>query len=240
MATKNETNGIESLIDEMNALVARIGEEQITDENGRTTLPPEYAAIAAIAVPGEPGELSLCKAIVRARLSMPAKPQSVTIPVSETGTYEMWNNEAVQESIETVLMATGKESLIATFRAKASYDDALKAWNEEASTVLGDLKRLVEILNRGIMALSGTSSTPRATSGRGRQNTKVRKGSAGVYHIDSPVPGDNYTNYAREEAWVVKNAGERLRNMGHNIDPEVLRARVYQIGESGEKVYVNA
>ena len=239
---KNEEVTLESLKAHMEAFVSMVSKATITDGEGNISLPMEVIDILATPIPGEPRELAHAKEVTHLGATMPKKPESVSIPPSEVGTFELWKNEAIRASIEESLKTAEKTELIEIFRKKEAYDEEYAKYREATDKAVAAMKGLVEIINRGIINLGGAppsvaTSTARKTTGR--QSNKARRGDPNLYYVESQIPGKNYVHFAQEAAWVVKNAVEAANNAGIQADPEEVKKMVFQLNADGERVYVN-
>ncbi|MDD3090782.1 MAG: hypothetical protein PHG80_04005 [Methanoregulaceae archaeon] len=239
---KNEEVTVESLKEQMETLVSMVSKTATTDAEGNISLPMEVIDVLATPVPGEPRELAHAKEVTHLGATMPKKPESVSIPPSEVGTFELWKNEAIRASIEESLKTAEKTELIETFHKKAAYDDEYAKYREAADNAVAAMKGLVEIINRGIINLGAvppsmaTRPTQKTT---GRQSNKARRGDPNLYYVESQIPGKNYVHFAQEASWVVKNAVEAASNAGIQADPEEVKKLVFQLNADGERVYVN-
>lgn len=239
---KNEEVTVESLKEQMETLVSMVSKTATIDEEGNISLPMEVIDVLATPVPGEPRELAHAKEVTHLGATMPKKPESVSIPPSEVGTFELWKNEAIRASIEESLKTAEKTELIETFHKKAAYDDEYAKYREAADNAVAAMKGLVEIINRGIINLGAvppsmaTRPTQKTT---GRQSNKARRGDPNLYYVESQIPGKSYIHFAQEASWVVKNAVEAASNAGIQADPEEVKKLVFQLNADGERVYVN-
>lgn len=239
---KNEEVTVESLKEQMETLVSMVSKTATIDEEGNISLPMEVIDVLATPVPGEPRELAHAKEVTHLGATMPKKPESVSIPPSEVGTFELWKNEAIRASIEESLKTAEKTELIETFHKKAAYDDEYAKYREASDNAVAAMKGLVEIINRGIINLGAvppsmaTRPTQKTT---GRQSNKARRGDPNLYYVESQIPGKSYIHFAQEASWVVKNAVEAASNAGIQADPEEVKKLVFQLNADGERVYVN-
>ena len=239
---KNEEVTVESLKEQMETLVSMVSKTATIDEEGNISLPMEVIDVLATPIPGEPRELAHAKEVTHLGATMPKKPESVSIPPSEVGTFELWKNEAIRASIEESLKTAEKTELIETFHKKAAYDDEYAKYREAADNAVAAMKGLVEIINRGIINLGGappSMATSPARKTTGRQSNKARRGDPNLYYVESQIPGKNYVHFAQEASWVVKNAVEAASNAGIQADPEEVKKLVFQLNADGERVYVN-